>query len=416
MIAGAVGAAILGLAQTPYVSAETPYVVMASPPPGNSTCPGGLCGAAALEPFFEDLRATEDGVRDRPVHILQIGDSHTAGDRITGAVRARLQARFGAAGRGVLPPGIPYPGYTPMQVEVTTTDWPIRTDILAAGRLPTSVGLTASEADVGGRAVMRIAAESSGVFDQVQVCGEGWLEDGELILAGSTATRTMRFAGPRGEVWRPGCQTAMFDTPQTQLELRPIGRLKLYDVRLTRWAAGVEVSNLGAVGGTVQDLALRDGNLVRIELEAWRPALIVLAFGVNEGFAPTLDPAEYEAWLRSALVRIQTDAPLASVLVLGAPEGLKTGEGGPCGGRSAPPSLTVVRDVQERVAAELGVAFWDWRGRMGGACSAERLATLAEPYMRPDRVHFTSVGGDWIGGVLADDLTNAYDRWKAGAR
>ena len=104
------------------------------------------------------------------------------------------------------------------------------------------------------------------------------------------------------------------------------------------------------------------------------------------------------------------DAP---VLILGAPEGLKPGTGGPCGGRSAPEALAVVRDVQRRVAGETGVAFWDWYGRMGGDCSAERLATSPEPYMRPDRVHFTSQGAEWIGGVLSDDLMRAYERWKA---
>jgi hypothetical protein len=33
--------------------------------------------------------------------------------------------------------------------------------------------------------------------------------------------------------------------------------------------------------------------------------------------------------------------------------------------------------------------------------------------MRGDRVHFTSEGADWIGGVLSRDLLAAYDGWKA---
>ena len=84
----------------------------------------------------------------------------------------------------------------------------------------------------------------------------------------------------------------------------------------------------------------------------------------------------------------------------------------PARSRAPPPSLAVVRDVQRRVASETGVAFWDWYGRMGGDCSAERLATAPEPYMRPDRVHFTSEGADWIGGMLSHDLMAAYDAWK----
>ena len=79
-----------------------------------------------------------------------------------------------------------------------------------------------------------------------------------------------------------------------------------------------------------------------------------------------------------------------------------------------PPALAVVRDVQRRVAADLGVAFWDWHGRMGGDCSSDRLALGTEPLMRGDRVHFTGAGGDWIGGILAGDLMAAYEAWKAG--
>jgi hypothetical protein len=411
MSLGAVGAAVLMLGM--QSGTEVPYAPMPAPGAGVSVCPEGICGVEALEGVFEALRTAEIGQGERPVHILQIGDSHTAGDRITGALRARMQARFGAGGRGVLPPGVPYAGYGPMQVEVTATDWPMRTDILAAGRMPMSVGFTGSEADVTDGAVLSLVVEPSAVFDQVQICGEAWLADGELSLGGSTQTQTMRFSGPEEDVWRQTCETAVFDMPQARLDIRPKGRLKLHDVRLTRRAAGVELSNLGVIGGTMQDLALREVSLMRIEVEAWKPDLIVVAFGVNEGFAPALDPAEYEGWVTGALASLGLAGSGGSILILGAPEGLKSGEGGPCGGRVAPASLAMVRDVQRRVAREWGVAYWDWYGRMGGECSAERLATGPEPYMRPDRVHFTSIGAEWIGGVLSDDLMRAYERWKA---
>ena len=110
-------------------------------------------------------------------------------------------------------------------------------------------------------------------------------------------------------------------------------------------------------------------------------------------------------------------APAATLMLMGAPDALRNGVPNGCsadGRRAPPPSLAVVRDVQRRVAADMGVAFWDWHGRMGGDCSADRLATMGEPHMRGDRVHFTSVGADWIGGLLSADLMTAYDAWKAG--
>ena len=40
---------------------------------------------------------------------MQIGDSHTANDSFSGRLRELFQARFGDAGRGVMPPGCPVP-------------------------------------------------------------------------------------------------------------------------------------------------------------------------------------------------------------------------------------------------------------------------------------------------------------------
>jgi lysophospholipase L1-like esterase len=145
------------------------------------------------------------------------------------------------------------------------------------------------------------------------------------------------------------------------------------------------------------------------------PDLIVLAYGTNEGFDDLLDPAAYERRLRQEIDRIRQTAPSASILMLGAPEAMRSEGGGRCaddleGRWRAPDMLGVVRDVQHRVAAEMGVAFWDWRGRMGGDCSAHALTLGPEPLMRPDHVHFTGAGGDWIGGLLFDDLMAAHAR------
>ena len=60
-------------------------------------CLAALCGAGHLAGL--PLSAAQMPT-DRPVHIVQIGDSHTAGDAITGALRDALQARLGNGGRG----------------------------------------------------------------------------------------------------------------------------------------------------------------------------------------------------------------------------------------------------------------------------------------------------------------------------
>jgi len=406
-----------GLAVTPALAMtgqETPYKPMIPPPAGASVCPGGLCQAEALERVFEALAVSEAG-RPGPVHILQIGDSHTAGDRITGKVRAVLQARFGDGGRGVLPPGVPYDGYSPMQVEVTATGWATALAPLARRGDPrrAGVGLAGVQSIlIQPGAELRLRQEPRDTIASViSICGQG---PGRLRIEADHEVWEER-SFDEEETGR-SCEYLLTDGWPEQIVLRPLdSTLKLHDLRLSA-VGGVAVSNLGIVGATLRDLAARDDAVVAMQLANWRVSLIVLAFGTNEGFEEGLEGEAYEALLRGQVDRLRKLAPNASLMILGAPDALRSGGEAGCsadGQRAPPPSLAVVRDVQHRVAADLGVAFWDWHGRMGGDCSADQLALGAEPLMRGDRVHFTSAGGDWIGGILASDLLTAYDAWKA---
>ncbi|MGV8930335.1 MAG: GDSL-type esterase/lipase family protein [Brevundimonas sp.] len=405
--AGALVAAFLAT----QAAAQVPYAPIDRLLPGASVCAAGLCQAEALSGVFEALARTEAGADSTPVHILQIGDSHTAGDRITGKLRAALQARFGDGGRGVLPPGVPYDGYAPLQVEVTARDW---TTILAplagnAGYVRAGVGLTGVQAitvQPGSTLTFRRERPSSAAL-RIGLCGEG---TGRLQVMAGDQTWTVSFEDDR-------CPELVAHGAPQQIELRALdGMLSVDHLRLTHLTPGVELSNLGVVGASLRDLAARDQSVMARELAEWRPALIVLAFGTNEGFDDGLDAQAYQAMLRGQIVRLRRLAPEASLLILGAPDALRNEVAGGCsadGGRAPPPSLAVVRDVQRRVAADMGVAFWDWHGRMGGDCSADRLATRGEPLMLRDRVHFSSVGADWIGGMLNADLMTAYDAWSA---
>lgn len=408
----AVAGVIVVLLTGSTAGAQTPYAPQATPAPGVTVCPGGLCGTEALDGLFEALSAAERGTRDRPVHLLQLGDSHTAGDQITGALRARMQARFGRAGRGVLPPGPPYAGYRTYQVEMIAEDWSSPTASLAAGRSlgGPAMGLAGSRALLGGeRSRLELIADPGRTFSGVGLCGA---RGGVRVLADGREDQVG--FDPGGA--RMACRRLTLDPPVERLALRPAaGGGELHSLWLEDGADGVTVSPLGVVGATLADLAGRDEAMVATELAVWRPSLIVLAFGTNDGFDPAVEAVAFERLLRGQVTRLRRLAPAASLLILGAPDALARTLGGRCGGeRAPPPGLALVRDVQRRVAADMGVAFWDWHGRMGGDCSADRLATAPEPLMRGDRVHFTSAGADWIGGVVTDDLLAAYDAWKAG--
>ncbi|WP_428149942.1 GDSL-type esterase/lipase family protein [Brevundimonas sp.] len=418
---------VLGLALAGSAAAqERPYVAVAGPERGESVCPGGICQVEALTPVFQRFLEIERGPGGL-VHILQLGDSHTAGDRITGKLRADLQARFGSAGRGVLPAGVPYEGYAPMGVQVTATDWSTSpAPLVARDGVPIGVAGLAGilRPTFGPRPVLTLALEPGAAPSSLKLCGrEGPVGgDFDITVQGQwipmLMTQTMNIPDER-LTGGMGCLGRLLPDGTTTIELRPHGaNAEPYSLMLEA-RSGVMVSALGVVGSTLRDLAARDDGLARAELAIWRPTLIVLAYGVNEGFDDVLDGRAYETLLREQIGRFRRLRPEAALMILGAPDAVRSGAHGGCsadGQRAPPPSLAMVRDVQRRVAADLGVAFWDWQGRMGGACSSDRLALRDEPYMRGDRVHFTSIGADWIGGLLSADLMAAYEAWKRGGR
>lgn len=389
-----------------------------SPP---AAAPTWLSSPAALAPFFTRLAALDDKAAGQPVRILQIGDSHTANDSLSGRLRDRLQDRFGAAGRGWLPAGIPYKYYRPHLVHVGESGWRHVTPREQAG---VALGLDAVAAESGADAGMTIESTDPAGFDRfaveylTQPNGSAFTVavDGGAPVRVSTAdaiTAVRRFDLP-------------LDRPAHRAELRAAGRppVVLLGWAVERAAPGIIYENHGTIGATVGLLDQMTPAAVAFELADRRPALLIIAFGTNEGFADALDPERYAARFAAAVAALHRDAPDAAVLVLGPPDGNRVARGcaaARCGMDDAcawhePEKLAAVRDVQHRAAAAHGWAYWDWFAAMGGQCSIDRMAEASPPLAMADHVHLSTPGYQAMADLLFADLMRAYDRWKTPPR
>ncbi|WP_298020387.1 GDSL-type esterase/lipase family protein [uncultured Parasphingopyxis sp.] len=390
---------------------------VAAPAAAQNGCDGRLCFANNLDPFFDRLAQSR---RDsgRPVHILQIGDSHTAGDMITNGWREALRQRYGHGGRGVLAAGRPYGGYLTWGVTASQTDgWEVNGIFgRAYANYGRPVGLS------GFSQTARNTGESMGIsadtpdqsFDRIIVCGIAEPGAGSVSLRLGFTTEEMDFDAPQRHT---ECKTV--DTPYPQLG----ASLTTLDDRIVtitsfatmRQQGGVVLSNVGVSGSQLVHFNRNSDEVVRAELTEYRPDLIAIAFGTNEGFSQSLTPSEFEADLRNQVNRIRRlagrDVP---ILIIGAPDAqtqstaLADNFGSPqsCGtGWYTPTLLGEIRSRQRRVAREMGLAFWDWNEAMGGRCSADRWRN--DDLMRGDRVHFNQRGGARIGRMLFDDLERA---------
>jgi len=392
---------------------------------GATPCPGPACNFDTLKPLAAKLaaaRAPTPGVP--PVHILQIGDSHTAGDALTGAWRDLLQAATGGGGRGVLAPGRPYAGYLTRGVTVSMSPgWQVAASFgpgSAAPRPPLGLsGFTLSSTMPGAR--MGLVAEPFMAFDRFVLCAMGGPAAAGVTVRTGAGVETV---GLVADTVRPRCTTLRWDMPQTAVEvIADAGPVTITSWATFRYEGGVALSNLGIVGSQLQHFGRTDRDVLTTELRTYAPDLIVLAFGTNEGFAPHFDADGYRASLIEQVDRLRTLAPGVPILLLGPPHALSrnpalrnNAEGVLVGCAAAdpskpplfePPALGRVRAIQSEVAQEMGFAWWDWAARMGGPCSATRW--VSNGWLRGDYVHLTTTGGRALASLLQADLDQALE-------
>lgn len=373
------------------------------------------------------------------VTIVQIGDSHTASDHFSGRLRDNFQQRFGDGGRGMLPPGSPFPYFRPYQVEVSQSGkWQVLSSNSSANGDAGSYGLSGFV--VRGRTPsdsMTLSAAEGRVFDRVEV--EVMRQPGGGTLDVFIDGRSAGAIDTRGAVYdllRRG-----FDAPgSAHLELRPRGNgpVDIADWAVYRRGPGVVLTSHGFSGAQINLLDRWNFQLVAEQMRHLRPALIIVAFGTNEGFAPWERLGDYAADFRSRLQALRQAAPGASIVVVGPPDanrlpgycGRNNGDSRPCvplnraeaasySARLAssdralcrwhtPAGVDQVRRAQQQVARQLNIYFWDWSAVQGGACGADRWAR--QELGHRDRVHMRQ-DGYWRS---ADALFTALMRGYAG--
>ena len=362
--------------------------------------PGEIEQPAALVPFFEQLYRTGELKLREPVHILQFGDSHTAGDEWTDGLRRVLKERIGDGGPGFVLAGHPFPGYH-------------RFDVRGGGNGAWHAeGLRLAEGDgyfgLGGISISTQRADQS-VFIETECDvleihylqqpdgGTLALYDGDELMekfstAGDTAPAFKRYQTSSGS------HRFVLKT----LTNRP--------VRLFGWVAdkdsGVTYEALG-INGTEASVILRwNEEMLATYLQRRKPSLIVLQYGTNEAVEPKRNPEPYQNMFTNLLRRFLHACPSVPILVIGPPDGYLRSHG-----RWHPlPDLDGIIAAQQAACRQTACAFWDTRERMGGGGSM-RDWTFAGLAQR-DYIHFTAAGYHRLAEILSSDLFTQYDAFK----
>lgn len=364
-------------------------------------------GRASLKAFFAALRELGSGARSGHVRLLWLGDSHTAADYLSGAVRSALSERFGDGG----------PGF----VRIGTK--PYRHDGLKIGR--------DGNWNVDPDPPARRAPQDDGVFGFAgtraqPAAGASFSVELGTRLPGS-ADETARFElsyvlPPRArfDVLLGDRRVSVSEASPAAVAPSGISHLSLsaplHSRLLIQHRAGSPrllglVIERSSGSGLVLDTAGIDGARLETPL-AWNeaafvaevarraPELFVLAYGTNEAF-DALRVEKYEAQLGELVRRLRRGAPNASCLVLG-PTDAPLGEG-------SVPRVMEVAGALGRAAAQLDCSFVSLQQLMGGEGSFARGMKAKERLCQLDKLHLTPRGYQELGRALAQLLLDAYD-------
>lgn len=146
---------------------------------------------------------------------------------------------------------------------------------------------------------------------------------------------------------------------------------------------------------------------------AFDPRLIIFQFGINEsqtmhyavqGFSPEV----YESQLRRFYTRLKKAVPNASILILGPWERLLK-QGGYYQTYSA---HETVREIQKRVAFDMGLAYFDGFIFLEGTEGLRKA--VRNGLIQSDYTHVTYPGGHYMADALYNKLMEDYRLWKEG--
>lgn len=380
----------------PPVQTDAPQAAPAPAPTATPDALPPLSGSNASLQDFGDPNAAAVLARLRSgpgtsFRYLQIGDSHTAGDFLTERLRLRFQQRLGDGGIGWVTP-MQIPGQRMARVSFTQAGWQLISSRSSGPGNDYPFGGFIAQVS-GAFATLTLTPRYLTSRQSVTVLlRQGPLDAPLTVTDASGASFTIKSPGVDAQ-WHP----VRFEA---QLPITVTATLSPQTAIGGWW-----MENLGRPGAIVSAVGINGSELEQWnrwrngwmdDLTAARPDLIALAYGTNEAFRTTLDPEALRATLVAAIGSLRQRFPGSAILIVGAPESLKSLAGGRCGTRAA--GLDAVQAVQIAVARQQHTLYWDWQQAMGGRCSM--TGWVASGKARRDGVHFSREGYE----SLADDL------------
>ena len=349
-----------------------------------------------LSKKFQSL-ANNNAKNGTTINIIQLGDSHTASDTLTGTLRKQLQREFGDAGIGWITP-MNVSGQRHGLVNFQSSKW----------QLISSRTVKNADFPMGGYLATPTEAGAQITLTPRQASFEPWRVK-LIVKSPSQSPLTLTDATNQSITLSPKKASNGWQEVEAEVNLPlTITANSAYETQLggiwltKKNTSGVTISPIGTNGIQQTNWRLWSDQWTE-QLANSNADLVILAYGTNEAFNSNLDVADMENALRLGVKMVKRSLPDATILIIGAPDSMrsKASRDLSCEQRQ-PAMLQQVKQAQLRVAQQEKTLYWDWQKAMGGDCSI--LQWQQEGLAARDLVHFSNSGYQRSAEILYNDL------------
>ena len=365
-----------------------------------------------MNAFYKRLAATIRGDAGAVTRILHYGDSVIASDYVSGTMRRRMQERFGDAGHGFITTANPWDWYFHNDVSHHASDgWSVsritgplvRDGMYGLGgasfhtsEVATATFGTVSRGDYG-RKVSR--------FD-VYYLEQPWGGDFQMEVHGRQPVRVST-RGP-AKVSRKVSITVPDGGASMTIRTLGGGDVRMFGVVLERDVPGVVYDALGALGGRATLWEAMNAEHWKEQMQLRDPALVVLQYGTNESEMGYVNEEQYTKWMTDLIDKVKAAAPNASILVAAPLDRAEKDDSGNL--RSMKTILEIVA-LQQKIAKERGLAFWNTFEAMGGKGSMAKW--VHKGLAGSDLTHPSPEGAIILGDLFFKALVTGYDAYAS---
>ncbi len=381
----------------------------------------GTQSPAILYPFFEKADALSQ--RKRIVRIIHYGDSQIEGDRMSGYIRQKLQAKFGGNGPGMIAGYNQYPTISFQQnvssnfKRYTIFPYPVK-EVLH--RKFGSMGSFARFTGISGDSLPgNLPAQ------------EGWIEISPHRQAFGNARQYNRVRMFYGNCKAPVLvqvflndeliheedliTDAAYHTLELQFEETP-QKLRyvftgtdspdIYGFSLDG-NYGIALDNVAMRGSSGDFVGISDHGLLRQMYADLEVDLFIMQFGGNSvpGLKTEAGASHYAGLLRAQLNHLKKLRPGAPIIVIG-PSDMSTKEGGTF---VTYPLLPLLIEKMKAEVFKAGAAYWDIYSAMGGENSMPEW--VDKELASEDYVHFTPGGARYVAEMFYSAFLHEYQQY-----